>query len=99
MDMQALKNDAKLALQTLPKELVDVLMFLAHKVLAEHRQKLEETFPLVMEYLKPHANAIMFEMACGTLDKTALEATLTEALAEVTASRVPMGAPNVTHGR
>lgn len=99
MDMQALKGDAKLALQSLPKELVDVLMFLAHKVLAEHRQTLESTFPLIMEYLKPHANAIMFEMACGTLDKQALEATLTEALAEVTADRAPMVPPNATHGR
>lgn len=89
MDMQALKKDAKLALQTLPKDLVDVLMFVATKVLAEHRGKLEEIFPLVTEYLKPHALAAMMEISCGLLDKEELERTLTEALEEVVRERQP----------
>lgn len=87
MDMQALKTDAKKALQTLPKELVDVLLFVANKMLAEHRGELEKAFPVITEYLKPHAMAAMMEIGCGLIDKEELERTLTEALTEVVEER------------
>lgn len=83
MDMQALKTDVKLALHTLPKELVDV----ATKVLDEHRATLEKSFPLILEYLKPHAVTAMMETGMGMLDKGELESTLTAALAEVIKER------------
>ncbi len=92
MDMDACKSDVKRALHTLPKELVDVLLFVANKVLAEHRGKLEAAFPLITEYLKPHAMAAMMEVGCGMLPKEELERTLTEALAEVVAERSPTNA-------
>ncbi len=92
MDMDALKKDVKVALHTLPKELVDVLLFVANKVLAEHREKLEAAFPLIVEYLKPHAMAAMMEISCGMLPKEELEKALTDALHEVVAERSPSNA-------
>jgi len=87
MDMDALKVDVKKALNTLPAEVVHVLMYVAKKVLEEHRTTLEKAFPAVIEILKPHAATAMFEMGMGLVDKKGLEDTLTEALSEVVQER------------
>jgi hypothetical protein len=91
MDLDALKADAKKALSALPPEVVNVLMFVAHKVLDEHRANLEKAFPTVLEILKPHAQAAMFEVATGIIDGKGLEDTLTAALSEVVSERMNDG--------
>lgn len=91
MDMDALKTDAKKALATLPPEVVNVLMFVARKVLSEHRAALEKAFPQVIDVLKPHVSAAMMEIACGILDTKQLEETLTAALGEVVGEAVNNG--------
>lgn len=83
MDMQALRTDVESALRQLPPDIVQLLAGVAGKVMAEHRDKLEKTFPAIVEQLKPHAMAMMMEIGCGLIDRKELEDTLTAALFSV----------------
>jgi hypothetical protein len=79
-DFNALKNDVVKALGHLPKTVVDVLLTTAETVIHKERDALEAAFPKILELLKPHASAVMFEMATGVLDKDELENALMDAI-------------------
>ena len=79
-DFKALKRDVVKALAHLPKTVVDVLLTTAETVIHKERDALEEAFPKILELLKPHAGAVMMEMATGILDKEGLEDALMSAI-------------------
>jgi hypothetical protein len=85
-DMVALKNDVVKALGLVPPEVLRVLHNVAETLVTKEREGLEKALPQVLELLKPHAGAVMMEMATGILDKSELESALMDALKEAGAN-------------
>lgn len=81
-DFVALKNDVVKALKCVPPTVLHVLLNVAETLVVKERDALEKALPEVLELLKPHAGAVMMEMATGILDKGELENALMEALKE-----------------
>ena len=85
-DFKALKNDVVKALKHVPPTVLHVLLNVAETLVVKERDALEKALPQVLELLKPHAGAVMMEMATGILDKTELENALMQALKEAGAN-------------
>lgn len=85
-DMVALKDDVVKALGLVPREVLRVLHNVAETLVTKEREGLEKALPQVLELLKPHAGAVMMEMATGILDKAELESALMDALKQAGAN-------------
>ena len=76
MDMNALKTDLRTALSRLPPEFLQAI----GSNMVKHRDVLVTQFPRIVDELKPHIQAGMFEGATGILDTAELEAALMEVI-------------------
>lgn len=78
MDIGAMKKDLRAALDALPKGMVNPTAVAVW--LQKNRASLETVIPEILERMKPHVMAGMFESATGALDTEELEAACVETL-------------------